>query len=425
MKPAVSIITPIRARHAAHVRWLDETVASVQGQTRDDWEMVIVDDHGKVPLPGYDDARVRMFSLAGNERGVSAARNEAARLARADLLLPLDADDKLALTAVASWLDAWKGSGILYSDVVMFGKDFARAYLSPDYDFNTLLKATFMLVGCLHLKADWQRVGGWRDDMQGGLEDWEYWLALGELGVCGARVPEPLYWYRRQAGGRLARLKADPAKWHRAYNRMRELHIDSYNGRFPVGCCGGGRKVAGVVSRRQPLAKAPVVTGKTVLLIYRGKRAGGFGVRGQPSNIRYTVPGRGDFVVEAESGRPGVDRRDVARFLGFNQGRDFQVVTPPAASKPAPKAAARVVSQPVPQATPATSDAWEPAQAAVLPHESQDPTELSVREIKALILTTHEAAAMLIAEMDGKNRKTVVSYLGKLTHVKDVENLSK
>ena len=173
MKPSVSIITPVRARHTAHVRWLDEAVQSVLNQTRDDWEMVIVDDHSKVTLPAYEDKRIRMFSLAGSDRGVSLARNEAARLATSDLLLPLDADDKLAETAVEMFLGAWKGKGIIYSDIVMFGTDFARAYLAPDYDFNTLLRATFLLVGCLHKKEDHARVGGWRADMQGGLEDWE------------------------------------------------------------------------------------------------------------------------------------------------------------------------------------------------------------------------------------------------------------
>ena len=82
MLASLSIITPIRARHPAHVRWLEEAVESVLAQTRDDWEMVVVDDHSKVRLPSFVDNRITMYSLAGEERGVSTARNEAARLAK-------------------------------------------------------------------------------------------------------------------------------------------------------------------------------------------------------------------------------------------------------------------------------------------------------------------------------------------------------
>ncbi len=245
--------------------------------------------------------------------------------------------------------------------------------------------------------------------MQGGLEDWEYWIALGELGVCGVRVPEPLYWYRRQAGGRLARLKADPDKWHRAYNRMRELHIDSYNGRRPVGCCGGGRRVAGVVNRAKALPKAPqVAPGQRVLVIYNGKRKGGFGMRGQATGVRYSVPGRGDFLVD-QNGKPGVDRRDVGRFL---QMGGFKVV-PPAASAPVRKVP-KPAPAPVKRATPQTSEAWEPAQAAVVEVAAPDVSALSLRQIKAMDLSTLDIIRMLSAELDGKNRKTVIAYLEKL-----------
>lgn len=425
MKPALSIITPVKARHTAHVRWLNEAVESVQGQTRHDWEMVIVDDHSKVTLPSYEDTRIKMYSLAGNDRGVSVARNEAARLATSDLLLPLDADDKLADIAVESFLGAWTGSGIVYSDVVMFGTDFARAYLSPDYDFDTLLRATFMLVGCLHKKEDWERVGGWRADMQGGLEDWEYWIALGELGVCGTRVPEPLYWYRRQPGGRLAALKKDPEKWHRAYNAMRELHIDTYNGRRPVGCCGGSAKrIPGVINKsRQLQAVEPVVTGTRELLIYTGNRQGGFGIRGQATGVRYTVPGRGDFLVDQE-GRPGVDKRDVPVMLKFNSGRDFQKVPAPAAPKPVAKPVAKPAAKPTP--APKTSQdarAWKPAPMESAPVDDfeltedqvADPKDLTLKELRTLTLTPWQATQMLAMEVDGKSRSTVIKLLKKAT----------
>ena len=205
MNPTVSIITPVKARNATYVGWLDETIASVQGQTSKDWEMVVANDHSKADLTALKAKWHNIRWIDAKEHGVSAARNEAAAAARAPLLLPLDADDKLTENAVEVFLQAWQARGdarIIYSDVVMFGENYSRVYTAPGYDFKILLKGTFMTIGCLHLKEDWEKVGGWRNDMQAGLEDWEYWIALGEIGVCGARVNEPLYYYRRHAGGR-------------------------------------------------------------------------------------------------------------------------------------------------------------------------------------------------------------------------------
>ena len=234
------------------------------------------------------------------------------------------------------------------------------------------------------------------------------------------RVPEPLYWYRRQPGGRLAALKRDPEKWHRAYNAMRELHVDTYNGRRTEMCCGGSAKrVPGVVNRNQPLKKTPQVQGARDLLIYTGKRAGGFGLRGQATGVRYRILGRGDFLVD-EKGKPGVDKRDTPGILKFNGGRDFKKVQPPAAP---PKAKAPTPA-PAPAPTPQTSQdarAWKPAPMESLPADDfetmedqvSDPTEFKLKVLRALDLTPWQATQMLAMEKAGKARKGALDFLEK------------
>jgi len=404
----ISIITPALIKDAQGAEWLNECIASVDGQPGD-WEHIVVNDHSPVDLSALKASWPKVRWLNAKYRGVSAARNQAAEAAKGDLLLPLDADDKLAPDALAKFMVAWdkrEKAGIIYSDVVMFGSDYARVYLAAEYSFDTLLRATFMTVGCLHRKADWERIGGWRLDMSQGLEDWEYWLAMGEAGVCGKRTPEPLYWYRRHPRGRLQWLKANKDLWNRAYVAMRELHKDSYNGRFPMGCCGGSRaKAARRVPAAVPAARAVVASapagGGLTQMVYRGPRKGDFQLVGGVTRSRYRVPGQGEFV-EQKGGGKGIKAADVAWFRSVGAGKYFQVVPAPVpAVKPVP-----VVEKPPGPVEVFDLDVME-TEAVKVP----DIQGMTVTDIRLTVFAPEVVPVLLEQEKDGKNRKSVVSHL--------------
>ena len=414
----ISIITPALVKDGHSYQWLHECIASVRAQPGE-WEHIVVDDHSRVNLDALKKAWPHVRWLEAEGQGVSMARNQAADHARGDLLLPVDADDKLASGALDSFRKAWAqrgDAGIVYSDVVMFGEDYAQVYLAAEYDFRTLLKATFMTVGSLHRKADWDRVGGWRLDMTQGLEDWEYWIALGELGVCGKHWPEPLYWYRRHPRGRLQWLRQNTDLWDRAYNAMRELHIDSYNGRFPMGCCGGARRAPArkPAARPAPAAAAlPRQEAGMVNLAYYGPRQGDFQVVGGVTRTRYRVPGRGQIVEVVGTGTQGVKPADVAWFRSANGGRDFRPLESAVSQKaPAP---------PVPAQPPATElqdvevEKYEPEvmepEAAPEPAPVPDIQEMTVAEIRGMDFSPDMAAALLGQEEAGKGRVTVINHL--------------
>lgn len=92
--PAVSVITPVWDA----VTTLEAAVASLQAQTRDDWEMILVDDGSRdgggalAARLAAEDARLRLIGWAEN-RGAAAARNAGIRAARGRYVAFLDADD--------------------------------------------------------------------------------------------------------------------------------------------------------------------------------------------------------------------------------------------------------------------------------------------------------------------------------------------
>jgi teichuronic acid biosynthesis glycosyltransferase TuaG len=94
MQPLVSIITPSYNSE----KFISETIQSVQNQTHENWEMIIVDDSSKDKtvdiIEGFikNDTRIQLHKLDEN-LGAGIARNTAIKIAKGDYIAFLDADD--------------------------------------------------------------------------------------------------------------------------------------------------------------------------------------------------------------------------------------------------------------------------------------------------------------------------------------------
>jgi hypothetical protein len=338
----VGVITPVKARTKEEVEWLEEAINSIRAQSAQDWEMVIVNDHSPESLQPlstlFAEPNIRGAKLPAGITGTTYARNLAAEMVDAELLLPLDADDLLFEHAIEScvteWYNGGQDAGIVYGNTVMFTANSQNHYASPPYDFDKLLEHLFLPVGSLHRKSDWAKVGGWKTTMEFGLEDWEYWIALGELGVCGHRLNVATYKYRRHAGGRLAFLRTHPEAWKQAVQEIRSIHQDTYSGRRPMGCCGNAAANAGgsVASGTGAAARRPesvaaqmaaTVSASLVPVEYIGPMSGFF-EKGRKTGIRYSVeaPGR---ILKMPDGRVGVDPKDVQGMVGQKRGTIYRV----------------------------------------------------------------------------------------------------
>lgn len=341
MNRKISVITPVRADSTEKVQWLAEAIKSVMAQDYTNWEMVIVNDHSTASFGSnaelsrlLQDPRVDGRKLEDPDSGVSKARNAAATAATGELLLPLDADDLLPENAMSILLAEFENEPdkIIYGHTKLLQNDSQRIHQARPYNYELLLKALMMPVGSLHTKASWQDVGGWDPRMDGGLEDWEYWVRMGKAGYCGQHVPQVTYIYRRHPNSRISYLRKS-GEYDTAYAKMREIHEDVYNGRFPVNCCSGvkiRRNPAPQPQAAQQMASVLAMSesredDNLAHLIYVGRKKGGWGVNGKASGLHYRVQGPGKELVRPD-GRLGVNREDVPHMLLLDRGMAFQEV---------------------------------------------------------------------------------------------------
>ena len=97
MNPSVSIITPTKNR----LKLLCEAMDSVQRQSFDAWEHLVVDDGSddgtaeEVARRAAPDARIRYLQRTGETSGANVCRNIGVRESRAEFIIFLDSDDLL------------------------------------------------------------------------------------------------------------------------------------------------------------------------------------------------------------------------------------------------------------------------------------------------------------------------------------------
>lgn len=236
--PRVSIVTPCRN----HGRYVREMLESVFAQTFSSWESIIVDDGstddtGEI-LDGIRHGKVRVIRTAN--RGPSAARNTGIAAARAPLILNLDADDKIAPACLERAVEIFENrpdAGIVYSGQRFFGAGTGR-YELPPYSPETMLRDNVIPSLAFFRKDDWERVGGYSGDLAYGLEDYDFWLSLIELGREVYKIPEDLSFYRTY--GRLGDCRSGRMKRSRrkatlsvlaVFRRHRKLY-EKYPGEY-------------------------------------------------------------------------------------------------------------------------------------------------------------------------------------------------
>ncbi|PLT31820.1 teichuronic acid biosynthesis protein TuaG [Peribacillus deserti] len=229
-QPVVSIITPsYNAR-----RFIGDTIESVQQQTFQDWEMIIVDDCSTddtreiLKIYTRDDPRIRVNCLDENG-GAAVARNKAMENASGRYLAFLDSDDSWKPEKLAKQLEfmqkhnhAFTFTG--YELVNADGDPINKKVLAPEQiSYHHLLKNT--IVGTLTVMIDREQTGPFEMPNIRTRQDLATWLSILKKGFTAYGLNEILAEYRvGNASISQNKWKAAKMNWF-VYRKVEKLNV--------------------------------------------------------------------------------------------------------------------------------------------------------------------------------------------------------
>lgn len=201
MNNLVSILTPTYNTE----KFIRATIESVQNQTYQNWEMILVDDAStdetaKIISDFADkDSRIKLFKLSKNS-GNGFARNEALEKATGKYIAYLDADDLWSSTKLEKQIQFLKTNNqpftfSYYDSIDEEGNNLKRRVESPNpLTYKELFFCNY--VGNLTAIYDTEYFGKIKLESSEKRQDWRIWLTILKQLKAVEAVPESLAFYR-------------------------------------------------------------------------------------------------------------------------------------------------------------------------------------------------------------------------------------
>jgi predicted O-linked N-acetylglucosamine transferase (SPINDLY family)/cellulose synthase/poly-beta-1,6-N-acetylglucosamine synthase-like glycosyltransferase len=232
-QPLVSVIIPCYN----HANFLPEAIESVVKQTYKNWQCIIVNDGSpdntsevaKFLIENYKNYHILLIEKTNG--GLPDARNAGIKQSSGEYILCLDADDRIGanfLEDSVAILQQNQEVGFVYTDVQYFGdKNDQVSYI--DFDPNIFLRDNQATATSMFRREVFDRVGGYKTIMDGGYEDWEFWISAYENGWRGYHLAKTCFYYRKHAtGSMLQNLANNKSKQQTLFARIISLHSQLY-----------------------------------------------------------------------------------------------------------------------------------------------------------------------------------------------------
>jgi O-antigen biosynthesis protein len=226
--------------HYNHDRFLPRALASLAAQTRPPDEVIVVDDGSTSEIArrvfSEQEARYPDWTFVRQENaGPGIARNRCLERAAGAYFLPFDSDNVATPRLVERLLEAMERNPsraattchnlAFVEDGDIEAGDFAFRY-SPTGGprLSACLENVYGDTCALFRSESLRSVGGFEAHRWSPDEDWETFVKMTLHGFEVEVLPQPLFYYRTGAGGRLQTLGEDPATTF----RQRALLIDEF-----------------------------------------------------------------------------------------------------------------------------------------------------------------------------------------------------
>jgi glycosyltransferase involved in cell wall biosynthesis len=237
-KIKVSIIIPCYNSD----KYILETINCVLSQTFLLWECVLINDGSRdrteeiiLAIIKKDD---RFKYIYQENTGVCIARNNAIKSSQGEYVLCLDADDLISdnfLEETVRLLDRNPDLSVATSVVEFFGR--SKGVLNVvSYDLEVLLAENQLVITSLFRRSDFDRVGGFNENMKEGLEDWDFWISILKNNGIVECAFKANFKYRLLNSSRNSQISLEKEK--RLRNQMWKNHKELFSKYFvdPTAC---------------------------------------------------------------------------------------------------------------------------------------------------------------------------------------------
>ncbi len=237
--PLVSVMIP----YYNCEQYIAETIASVEAQHYPHIEIIIVDDGSSAESAAFlarllkSKPAIRLATQ--NNQGVAATRNHAARLAKGEYFLFLDADDQILpdyIQKSVEILESRPNCKLVYAMAEFFDAKEGLWQLPPYEGIKSLLTGNrFPSSVSMHRAADFKALGGF-DESFATHEDWDFWIRLLSGGDDVYQIPEVLFRYRKRRDGSslIDKLEQNTdlirEDWQRIYEKHHNLFLQHHLG---------------------------------------------------------------------------------------------------------------------------------------------------------------------------------------------------
>jgi len=236
--PLISIIVPCYNQGL----YLADALDSFLAQHYSNWQCIVVNDgstdNSHAIALQYRKEHPGKFEVISfpNNRGVCVARNSAIRFSKGEYIVPLDADDRLHPDYLSKTMEAMKthpGIKIVFTDCRLLGT--GKAEVSERHLFTLAELAYENRLQCTALfsRKDFNATDGYRENMDKGYEDWDFWVQMIEKEADLYRLAEPLFEVRIGLAGRNTNLLQKAANERQMRQQLIENNLPFFKKHAP------------------------------------------------------------------------------------------------------------------------------------------------------------------------------------------------
>jgi GT2 family glycosyltransferase len=232
-RPLISVLVPT---YNTDINFLEDCIDSVQAQTYDNWELILVDDNSpnnnvrdKIIKYSKSDNRINYHFRKKNGH-ISAATNDALKIAKGDYIALLDHDDILwpnALYENVKALNSDKNIDFLYSDedkITLNRWEHRDLFLKPDWNPEFLQSVNYITHFSVIRTSVVKNVGGFRSEYDG-AQDWDLFLRVSNFSKNIHHIAKVLYSWRISPTSAASGIEAKPYAIERQRNAIQNSLI--------------------------------------------------------------------------------------------------------------------------------------------------------------------------------------------------------